>query len=200
MIKVILFDFGGVLAEEGYREGLKAIARKNGLDPEEFYRTANELIHETGYIVGRATEEEYWRRVKEKTGIKGTMEELRKEILDRFVLRPEMFQIVRTLKDKGYRVAILSDQTNWLDEINEREDFFSLFERVFNSYHIGRSKRQEETFRWVTEQLGVSPGEILFIDDNPSHIERAERAGLRTFLFTTPEDFKRSLLKLLDSI
>jgi FMN phosphatase YigB (HAD superfamily) len=25
MIKAVLFDFGGVLAEEGFREGLKAI-------------------------------------------------------------------------------------------------------------------------------------------------------------------------------
>ncbi len=34
VIKAVLFDFGGVLAEEGFREGLKSIGRKNGLDPE----------------------------------------------------------------------------------------------------------------------------------------------------------------------
>ena len=30
MLKALLFDFGGVLAEEGFREGLKAIGTKNG--------------------------------------------------------------------------------------------------------------------------------------------------------------------------
>jgi putative hydrolase of the HAD superfamily len=37
MIKAVLFDFGGVLAEEGFREGLKAIGVKNGLDPDDFF-------------------------------------------------------------------------------------------------------------------------------------------------------------------
>jgi hypothetical protein len=31
MIRAVVFDFGGVLAEEGFREGLKSITRKNGL-------------------------------------------------------------------------------------------------------------------------------------------------------------------------
>jgi hypothetical protein len=38
MIKAVVFDFGGVVAEEGFREGLKAIGRKNGLDPRVFSR------------------------------------------------------------------------------------------------------------------------------------------------------------------
>ncbi|MBW1855013.1 MAG: hypothetical protein JRJ00_10100 [Deltaproteobacteria bacterium] len=32
-IEVIFFDFGGVLAEEGFRKGLTSIAHLNGLDP-----------------------------------------------------------------------------------------------------------------------------------------------------------------------
>jgi putative hydrolase of the HAD superfamily len=41
MIKVVFFDFGGVLAEEGFREGLLAIARHHGLDPQEFLKTVD---------------------------------------------------------------------------------------------------------------------------------------------------------------
>jgi hypothetical protein len=37
-IQAVLFDYGGVLAEEGFREGLKNIARWHGLDPEAFHR------------------------------------------------------------------------------------------------------------------------------------------------------------------
>jgi hypothetical protein len=36
MVKAIVFDFGGVLAEEGFKEGLKAIGKKNELDPDVF--------------------------------------------------------------------------------------------------------------------------------------------------------------------
>lgn len=32
-IKAILFDFGGVLAEEGFKNGLEAIANQNRIKP-----------------------------------------------------------------------------------------------------------------------------------------------------------------------
>lgn len=35
-IDVVLFDFGGVIAEEGWKEGLKVIAQANGLDESRF--------------------------------------------------------------------------------------------------------------------------------------------------------------------
>jgi putative hydrolase of the HAD superfamily len=31
-IDAVLFDFGGVIAEEGFKQGLAAIARAHGLD------------------------------------------------------------------------------------------------------------------------------------------------------------------------
>jgi putative hydrolase of the HAD superfamily len=43
MINAVVFDFGGVLAEEGFMEGLKAIARKNGLNPDEFFKIAIDI-------------------------------------------------------------------------------------------------------------------------------------------------------------
>ena len=36
-IKAVLFDFGGVLAEEGFRQGLMAIAGQYDLDPQAFF-------------------------------------------------------------------------------------------------------------------------------------------------------------------
>ena len=56
MVKAVIFDFGGVLAEEGFREGLKVVAIKNGLDPEEFFKIAEEMIYKTGYLTGMTDE------------------------------------------------------------------------------------------------------------------------------------------------
>jgi putative hydrolase of the HAD superfamily len=53
MIKAVIFDFGGVLAEKGFRKGLKAIGIQNGLNPDSFFMTAAELIYQTGYVTGR---------------------------------------------------------------------------------------------------------------------------------------------------
>ena len=117
-VRLVLFDFGGVLAEEGFRNGLTAIAGDNGLDPESFTRRAFELIFATGYVIGRATERAYWEALRQETGIGGTDEALRSIILDRFILRPGMIAVVERLSRNGVRTAILSDQSNWLDELD----------------------------------------------------------------------------------
>ena len=188
MIKAVLFDFGGVLAGEGFREGLMAIARKNGLDPEAFFDTATELVFETGYVTGKADEETYWERVRERTGIKGDKASLREELFNRFILDREMLALVDRLRKEGLVVGILSDQTNWLDEIDEKEGLFSHFDHVFNSYHLHKSKRDPSLFRDVAKRLGLRPGEILFVDDNPGNVRRADSAGMKGCLFRSRGD------------
>ncbi len=195
-IRAVVFDFGGVLAEEGFREGLKAIARKNGLDPEEFYRFVTEYIFQCGYLTGQSNEGAFWEGLRKIKGIRGTDEQLRGEVLRRFVLRPEMLQLVKALRQRGLKVAILSDQTNWLDEINEREGFFHLFDHVFNSYHIHRSKREVSLFKTIAGHLGLSPEEVLFIDDNPDNVQRARGAGLKGVVFEGVNELKDTLRQM----
>ena len=199
-VRAVLFDFGGVLSEEGFREGLKAIAMKHGLDPGDFFSTANELIHGTGYVVGMAAEHAYWNALREKTGIRGSDEELRGEIIKRFTLRASMLGYARQAKSSGCVVGILSDQTNWLDEIEEREHFFHHFDYVFNSFHLGKSKQNPSVFRDVCAVMGCRPGEVLFIDDNAENIERARSEGLMTILFLGAGDFQKRITTVLSSV
>ncbi len=194
MIRAVLFDFGGVIAEEGFREGLKEIARKNGLDPDEFYRFVTDFIFESGYLTGHASERDFWFALKERFNIKGNIDELREEILRRFIIRPGMLRLVGELRKRGYRVGILSDQTNWLDELNKRFRFFDSFDYVFNSYHMKKAKRQLELFQQVVEEMGVSPDEVLFVDDTEVNVTKAREAGFRAVLFSDVDSL-RELLK-----
>ncbi len=196
IFSLMMFDFGGVVAEEGFREGLKAIGARNGLDPDRFYSLAETLIHETGYVVGKCGETDYWRTVRDRTGITGTDRELRTEILSRFVLRPQVLSCIDRMRSREFPVVMLSDQTNWLDEINKQTGLFRHFDRVFNSYHIGKSKRELSLFPEVCRQMGVAPRETLFVDDNHGHIERAARAGMTTIQYTTFEDCEQRLQAL----
>ncbi len=193
-----MLDFGGVLADEGFREGLKAIAERNGLDPDTFYRTAMELIYQSGYVTGRSYESSYWAALREKTGITGSDEELRQEILKRFVLREKIIRVVEKIKSSGFITAILSDQTNWLDEINEKKTFYHFFDFIFNSYKLKKSKRELSVFRDVTTAMGLKPDEVLFVDDNPANIKNASDTGLRTIHFTDVEGFNREIDDMLN--
>ncbi len=194
MIKAIVFDFGGVIAEEGFWRGLRHIAIQNGKDPDGFFDAAVGLIHKPGgYVVGMSDENAWWNELRGITGIYGSDQELREMILERFVVRPEMLQVVDELRTKGLVIAMLSDQTNWLDELDERMPFSHAFDHVFNSYKIHKSKRDPSVFRDACSALGVKPEEVLFIDDSEGNIARARREGMKVIHFKDMVSFRAEL-------
>jgi putative hydrolase of the HAD superfamily len=197
MIKAVIFDFGGVLAEEGFREGLMSTAERNGIDPFKFFKLAEELIYETGYIIGIANESFYLNTIREKTGIKEDNRTLRDDILRRFVLRPRILKIVEKIKSSGLITAILSDQTNWLDELNEKNPFFHRFDYIFNSFHLKKGKRDSSIFRDVCSAMGVRPDETVFVDDNIENIKRAFSEKLNVIHFKNIEEFEKDLYKFI---
>ena len=185
----ILFDFGGVLSEEGFRGGLGALAREQGLDPATVQRAGVACVFETGYVTGHADGETFWRTLKDRTGLRGSEPVLRRVVLDHFRLRPWMLELVRQIRKGGTRCAILSDQVDWLDTLNERDAFFPLFDRIYNSYHLGQSKQDPQIFARVTADLGISPGEALFVDDSPDNVRRAESQGLSGIVHAEKQPF-----------
>src|SRR5512143_263845 len=195
-IGTVLFDFGGVVAEEGFRDGLREIGRKNGLDPDDFFSSADRLMSESRYLTGGASESDYWQALRRATGIAGSDRDLREELLSRFVLRREVLACVDLLRRKGFRVYLLSDQTNWLEEIDRKSALFSHFDGVYNSFRTRLSKRDEGTFPAICDKLGIRPEDALFIDDNAGHVERAVRSRLHAILYTSMQDFSRKLQTL----
>jgi putative hydrolase of the HAD superfamily len=192
-IKAILFDFGGVIAEEGFYEGLLAIGRMNRLEPEGFFKTVETIIGETGYLTDEADEAAFWNTVRKQTGITMNDAVLRNEILKRFILRPEVIAYADRLRSKGYVVAMLSDNTNWLDEVDQRTSLSQHFDRVFNSYHLHKSKRDATVFRDICSDLNAKPKEILLVDDNSVHIQRAQGEGLNVIHFVGMDDFEKRI-------
>ena len=193
-IELVLFDFGGVIAEEGFRNGLQSLAHINGLDSAIFLKEAYELTFNGGYVTGKADEHTFWHILRERTGIKGSDQELRKEILSRFVLRNWMLDLVQRLKEASVVTAILSDQTNWLDELDAQYNFFGLFDRVFNSYHLGKCKKDESLFEDVLGEMNFRPEQSLFIDDSQDNIKRATNRGLHTIYYQDKISFMDSML------
>ena len=195
-IQAILLDFGGVIAEEGFQQGLYAIADRFGLDQKRFFQLANEAVYNSGYVIGSGTENDYWNEVREHSGITANNDELCQEILTRFIPRDWMLEIIRSLRQQEKVIAILSDQTDWLDQLDARYHFFQYFDAVFNSFHLGKTKRDPAIFAEILSVLEANGKETLFVDDNISHIDRATAAGLQTHHFTDRDRFMKKLKEL----
>lgn len=177
-VRCVLFDFGGVIAEEGFRRALVAAANRHGLDPEALSRHAMDAVYESGFVLGRGGEADFWRVLQAKVPVPESFDAFRDEVMAGFVVRPEMLDLVDELRARGLTVAILSDQTHWLDELDRRDGIFRHFDRVFNSYHLGKGKRDPTVFRDVLAELDCRASETLFVDDSASHVARARGEGL----------------------
>jgi len=196
-IAVVLFDFGGVIAEEGFKQGLAVIAKANGLDEDKFIQAAFDAIYASGYVLGKSPEKAFWTLLKEKTGIAADDADLKEAIFSRFILRDWMIALVKKLKSNHIVVGILSDQTDILDGLNEKFEFFRWFDYVFNSYHLGKGKRDITLFDDITRTLKTGPDRILFIDDDPGHIDRARQKGWEAILYVDRESFEKDFQKIV---
>ena len=198
-IRAILFDFGGVIAEEGFYDGLKQIALEQGLNPEPLPQLGVDAMYASGYVIGHGSEQAFWRQLRRSAGIKGRDVDLREQILSRFQVRDWSLKLVGKLHTAGYRTALLSDHTDWLDRLDAETGFMQHFDRVFVSYRLGKGKRDASLFDEVTDALGIHPSQAVFIDDNPGHVERANSRGLHAILYLGHNELVAALSSLLAS-
>lgn len=193
MIKVFLFDFGGVISEEGFRDGLYKIAKRNNMEPENFYNFAKDLIYKTGYVEGKVTEEEYYKQIKKEFNIVDSFSDFRNTILSSFEIRDYIVEWVIKLRSHCFKTGILSDQTNWLYELNEKYSFFILFDYIFNSYTLKKTKRDPSIFSDIINKLGLKAEEVVFIDDDIENIKRAKSFGIRVIHYINYDDFQNRI-------
>lgn len=199
-IQVVFFDFSGVLAEEGFVQGLKEIGRQHGKEPDAFLREVTEICYNNGYADGRADEHAFWQDVRESTAIATGDADLRREILSRFVIRPWMLQAVSRVRTEATRTALLSDHTNWLDELDAAHGIYRHFDRVFNSFREGMTKRSLDFFRHACDVMQVAPQNALFIDDNPANTGRAQSIGMHAVLYTAYPSLVTDLKRYLPAV
>ncbi len=183
-LHAVLFDFGGVLAEEGFHQALLALAARNRLDETRVFQACHDAIYGSGFIAGRGSEADFWQALRARISFRESDDEVRADVLARFRLRPRMLGLVRDLRSRNIRCALVSDQIDWLDRLDAREPFFHEFDRLYISYRLGKGKADASLFDDVVADLGVHPREALLVDDNAGNIERAVSRGLNAWLFT----------------
>jgi putative hydrolase of the HAD superfamily len=77
--------------------------------------------------------------------------------------------------------------------LDRKNDFYRYFDRVFNSYNLGITKKEPQIFDLVLEEMDESPENTLFADDHNPHIERASQKKINAVLFKDLNDFKKKI-------
>ena len=183
MITSVIFDFDGVIAEPGFRLALAELALNSDLKLAELANQGMRALLKSGYVTGQGSEAEFWQLLTAYTGMSGGFSELRAAIIRQSRLRPEMLVLVSQLRGRGMSVALLSDHTDWLDEIAAGTGLADHFDYFFNSYYLQQSKRDPLVFDRVVGLIGCDNEQSLFVDDNPANVELAVSRGLQGIVY-----------------
>ena len=181
MIKIVLFDFDGVLTLEGHAcheicSYLEPIA-KIPIDKIEpvFHNMAKELL------VNGKRYEDYIDYINNELGTRLTTRNIL-DAVEKSKLNQKMIDVVRALNDNKIRVGILTDNNiERLEMIRKHPDFSSL-SPIVGSSEVGCTKDNcQNIFEEALKQVKVLPGEVLFIDNNEKCLEIAQKIGFITY-------------------
>ncbi|CAN5214417.1 hypothetical protein BH20ACT5_BH20ACT5_19710 [soil metagenome] len=92
-----------------------------------------------------------------------------------FTADPAMLDVVRAAKRHGLRTALLSN--SWGFDY-PREGWAELFDAVVVSGEVGMRKPEPEIYRHTAAELGLDPGECVFVDDLRPNVAGAVAAGM----------------------
>lgn len=125
-------------------------------------------------------------------------DEVKKMILDHEGEMPpieEMYSIVKTLKENGYKIYLLSNCPSWFDEFKKSVPAFEFFDGFIISAKYNLIKPGKEIFNVLFKEFSLNAEECFFIDDSPANVATANEIGMTAHCFS-----KHEISKLIDAL
>jgi 2-haloacid dehalogenase len=106
-------------------------------------------------------------------------------------------EILADLRALGVPCYAVSNMEGERYERRRREHaFLEWFDGVFISGFEGVVKPDPQFFNLALERFGLSPEDVVFIDDRPANVATAEALGIASVLFQGPGDLRARLAEL----
>lgn len=185
-IENIVFDLGRVLVKWYPEEYLE---KKYGKDVSEIIATRVLNSHEWLEMDrGILSEEELWnRKISELNGLKEVLLDLKERTLELLEPFDENVSLLPVLKEKGYRLFVLSNfSKSMFRKIREKYDFFNLFDGLVISSDHFTVKPEKRIYQILIESFGVNPECSLFIDDKLENVLTAAELGFHVIHLREP--------------
>lgn len=195
-LQALILDYGEVISQPQRQDTLHSMARILGIEFE-LLRTLYWKFRDD-YDLGRLNGTSYWAAVAEAAGKTVSADEIQRlinEDLDTWkTIRPEMIELVREVKARGLKTAILSNmQPDFYAYLKRDCEWMNLFDVHIFSCEFGVIKPEMEIYQLAIRKLGTEPSRTLFVDDRQVNVDGALRAGLKSIVFTSVEDLRRAL-------
>jgi putative hydrolase of the HAD superfamily len=185
--RVIVFDYGEVISRspsERDRADLVAVA---GVPDAAFWGPY--WSHREGLDQGTISIRDYWRLVAADLGVEFSESRVQQlwaaDFSGWISIEPAVFDIVSDLHAGGCRIALLSNAGFDFSSPLRSSPISRFFERVFVSAELGLVKPDPKIYLEVARELGISPAEMVFIDNKQENVDAAVALGVTGHHFTS---------------
>lgn len=195
MINTVVFDIGMVLVYFRWRELFADL----GFEGEKFDIIANATVHNpwwNEFDKGQMQVEE----IIDKYALSAP--EYKEDIAKIYDHKEEFIELydyaipwIRELKDRGYKVYVLS---NWSEPVYEANKdthlrFLKEMDGGIMSYREGMIKPDRAIYQLLCDRYRINPKEAVFLDDNAANVKGAREFGLNAIHFKNYEQAKEEL-------
>lgn len=193
MLKVILFDFNGVIINDEpiHRSLIEEILLGENLRPSlaEFQqvclgRSDRTALREILSLRGRVISDEYLDKLVET---KAQKYRERLEQLEELPIYPEVKDCLDKVREKGLKIGLVTGALRpEVEAVLKRSELMDYFSVIVSGDEIKASKPQPDGYLLAVERfnrfdfnLQLQPSECLAIEDSPAGIKAAKQAGIK---------------------
>jgi glucose-1-phosphatase len=187
-IRFIYFDLGNVLFDvdhtQAWQQTLPLCSGEAAAIMERFYGWGDVISH----MIGELDDVSFFVSMKDLLGFEAPASTLQGCWTQVFQPIPERWEQVRQLQ-AHFPVGALSNispcHSRWVEHCIP--DLLQFEHRIY-SWKVGYVKPREEIFHTARQACGFPPSEILFIDDQPRHVDAARSLGWQALCLSRGED------------
>ena len=193
MIKLVLFDLGGVIIDIPEYRYFRYLSRINRVSP---YLAERIIVRSAPLLEsGKMSLAKFQEDMGMEFGIPSSKIAWLSFFKKNAKLNSKTIEVVKELK-KNYRIAFLSNVDRW------RYDYLAkhilnkvlyLFDYRFASFKLGIVKPSPLAYKKVLKAMRLKPSEVLFIDNNLENVMGARSVGIRSLQFSNIKILKLDL-------
>lgn len=195
-IQVVVFDFGGVIAQANKQEITSFLRTTLDLDEDEIDAL---LKSRKRVLKHEINDTRFWRDFfcyhlgKNDTAFYQWYPKWEELLVSCIEKKPGMETLIKQLRKKGFQVALLSNTTHQKASILRKHGYYKGFHPLVLSCEIGADKPSSLAFKTFLDTAMVDPRDCLFVDDKPENVRAAREMGFDAVVFTGSEALVRDL-------
>ena len=194
MIKLIIFDVGGVIDTFDEKYYIRYICRKLKIDQKEFKEALIPLLDKME--VSKISLDEMLYRLSQRFNISKEKLEWGSAFSKLNCVNTNVVKLMARLS-KHYNIAILTNVSRSRHEMKMGRYLEKVkYDRIFASCYLKMNKPHAKIYRFVLKKMKVKANEAIFIDNLERNVAGARKVGIKSIQFKGYAQLAHSLKKI----